>query len=312
MIKIDGYKNSNLIFKNNKQANPIKQSNIPFSRGNINTDNTNNTKNIKKNNILKAAGLAIGVIAIGTAFVKRNKIAQFFTNLSKKIVKNNASQTISDKINSQDKFPQPKFGLKPTDKKKSAYIDMLKEKGYFVSNNDDFIDMAIDAVGKYGSGEDLAKIHSSVWTNAAINKNEERLQKLIHTTEKIGRKDKDSYHLLRLIGHGNEMKYSIETETELLKAIPNLFSNFDKSGLRYIELVKFANRIPEDKTGEYTAAYINMISKTGTKRETVELTDYLWDSAYNRHNIFIQNGQKTPQSVSDAIEKAKEKLLLKK
>ena len=75
------------------------------------------------------------------------------------------------------------------------------------------------------------------------------------------------------------------------------------------DLMRFANRIPTDETGEYTKEYIDMLISVGRKEDIEFLNKYLRN--YNHINEFIENKQKTPQVIVDAIEKARQGILAK-
>ena len=75
------------------------------------------------------------------------------------------------------------------------------------------------------------------------------------------------------------------------------------------DLMRFANRIPTDETGEYTKEYIDMLISVGRKEDIEFLNKYLRN--YNHINEFIENKQQTPQVIVDAIEKARRGILAK-
>ena len=184
-----------------------------------------------------------------------------------------------------------------------AYIDSIAQ---YLKPNDmgDMTDQALDALAKYGTGEDLKKIHGMVWMDA----DEARTKKIIQTVGAIGRKDVDSYHLALYISGVHN--HTNDTYVELFKATKKLFPNFYERGCNFEDLMRFANRIPTDETGEYTKEYIDMLISVGRKEDIEFLNKYLRN--YNHINEFIENKQKTPQVIVDAIEKARQGILAKK
>ena len=184
-----------------------------------------------------------------------------------------------------------------------AYIDSIAQ---YLKPNDmgDMTDQALDALAKYGTGEDLKKIHGMVWMDA----DEARTKKIIQTVGAIGRKDVDSYHLALYISGVHN--HTNDTYVELFKATKKLFPNFYERGCNFEDLMRFANRIPTDETGEYTKEYIDMLISVGRKEDIEFLNKYLRN--YNHINEFIENKQQTPQVIVDAIEKARQGILAKK
>lgn len=183
-----------------------------------------------------------------------------------------------------------------------AYIDSIAQ---YLKPNDmgDMTDQALDALAKYGTGEDLKKINGIVKMEA----DEARTKKIIQTAGAIGRKDVDARHIILYISGVHN--HTNDTYVELFKATKKLFSNFHDGGCNFEDLMRFANRIPTDETGEYTKEYIDMLISVGRKEDIEFLNKYLRN--YNHINEFIENKQKTPQVIVDAIEKARKGILEK-
>ena len=184
-----------------------------------------------------------------------------------------------------------------------AYIDSIAQ---YLKPNDmgDMTDQALDALAKYGTGEDLKKINGIVKMEA----DEARTKKIIQTAGAIGRKDIDARHIILYISGVHN--HTNDTYVELFKATKKLFPNFYERGCNFEDLMRFANRIPTDETGEYTKEYIDMLISVGRKEDIEFLNKYLRN--YNHINEFIENKQKTPQVIVDAIEKARQGILAKK
>lgn len=259
------------------------------------------------------------------AIVKRKAIGEFLSNLKKKPqtppiqtdIPNNpvgipqvepkATKPITQVLEntSQDikyELPKPNFGINPTREEQQAYIDSIAQ---YLKPNDmgDMTDQALDALAKYGTGEDLKKINGIVKMEA----DEARTKKIIQTAGAIGRKDVDARHIILYISGVHN--HTNDTYVELFKATKKLFSNFHDGGCNFEDLMRFANRIPTDKTGEYTKEYIDMLISVGRKEDIEFLNKYLRN--YNHINEFIENKQQTPQVIVDAIEKARQGILAK-
>lgn len=183
-----------------------------------------------------------------------------------------------------------------------AYIDSIAQ---YLKPNDmgDMTDQALDALAKYGTGEDLKKINGIVKMEA----DEARTKKIIQTAGAIGRKDIDARHIISYIAGVHN--HANDTYVELFKATKKLFSNYYEKGRNFEDLMRFANRIPTDETGEYTKEYIDMLISVGRKEDIEFLNKYLRN--YNHINEFIENKQQTPQVIVDAIEKARQGILAK-
>ena len=142
----------------------------------------------------------------------------------------------------------------------------------------DITDQALDALAKYGTGEDLKKINGIVKMEA----DEARTKKIIQTIGTIGRKDIDTSPLMFYAGAigrkdidarhiilyiSGVHNHTNDTYVELFKATKKLFPNFYERGCNFEDLMRFANRIPTDETGEYTKEYIDMLISVGRKED---------------------------------------------
>ena len=286
---------------------------------------TNSTIKKDKSKPLKIGAVILTAIIATIAIVKRKAIGEFLSNLKKKPqtppmqtdipnkpveipqVEPKSTKPITQVLENppQDikyELPKPNFGLNPTREEQQAYIDSIAQ---YLKPNDmgDITDQALDALAKYGTGEDLKKIHGMVWMDA----DEARTKKIIQTVGAIGRKDVDSYHLALYISGVHN--HTNDTYIELFKATKKLFPNFYERGCNFEDLMRFANRIPTDETGEYTKEYIDMLISVGRKEDIEFLNKYLRN--YNHINEFIENKQQTPQVIVDAIEKARRGILEK-
>ena len=332
MLTLNDFKNSisnNLSLGINKLEGRLTATNLNNSK--INNDTFESSKDInstiKKD---KSKPLKIGVVILTAmiatiAIIKRKAIGEFLSNLKKKPqtppiqtdipnkpveipqVEPKATKPLTQVLEntSQDikyELPKPNFGINPTREEQQAYINSIAQ---YLKPNDmgDMTDQALDALAKYGTGEDLKKIHGMVWMDA----DEARTKKIIQTVGAIGRKDVDSYHLALYISGVHN--HTNDTYIELFKATKKLFPNFYERGCNFEDLMRFANRIPTDETGEYTKEYIDMLISVGRKEDIEFLNKYLRN--YNHINEFIENKQQTPQVIVDAIEKARQGILAK-
>ena len=332
MLTLNDFKNSisnNLSLGINKLEGRLTATNLNNSK--INNDTFESSKDInstiKKD---KSKPLKIGVVILTAmiatiAIIKRKAIGEFLSNLKKKPqtppiqtdipnkpveipqVEPKTTKPLTQVLEntSQDikyELPKPNFGINPTREEQQAYINSIAQ---YLKPNDmgDMTDQALDALAKYGTGEDLKKIHGMVWMDA----DEARTKKIIQTVGAIGRKDVDSYHLALYISGVHN--HTNDTYVELFKATKKLFPNFYERGCNFEDLMRFANRIPTDETGEYTKEYIDMLISVGRKEDIEFLNKYLRN--YNHINEFIENKQKTPQVIVDAIEKARQGILAK-
>ena len=333
MLTLNDFKNSisnnNLSLGINKPEERLTATNLNNSKINNDTfessKNINITTNKSKSKYIKVGTAILTAIVAAVAIVKRKAIGEFLSNLKKKPqtppiqtdipnkpveipqVEPKATKPITQVLEntSQDikyELPKPNFGINPTREEQQAYIDSIAQ---YLKPNDmgDMTDQALDALAKYGTGEDLKKIHGMVWMDA----DEARTKKIIQTVGAIGRKDVDSYHLALYISGVHN--HTNDTYVELFKATKKLFPNFYERGCNFEDLMRFANRIPTDETGEYTKEYIDMLISVGRKEDIEFLNKYLRN--YNHINEFIENKQQTPQVIVDAIEKARQGILAK-
>ena len=333
MLTLNDFKNSisnnNLSLGINKPEERLTATNLNNSKINNDTfessKNINITTNKSKSKYIKVGTAILTAIVAAVAIVKRKAIGEFLSNLKKKPqtppiqtdipnkpveipqVEPKATKPITQVLEntSQDikyELPKPNFGINPTREEQQAYIDSIAQ---YLKPNDmgDMTDQALDALAKYGTGEDLKKIHGMVWMDA----DEARTKKIIQTVGAIGRKDVDSYHLALYISGVHN--HTNDTYVELFKATKKLFPNFYERGCNFEDLMRFANRIPTDETGEYTKEYIDMLISVGRKEDIEFLNKYLRN--YNHINEFIENKQQTPQVIVDAIEKARKGILEK-
>ena len=333
MLTLNDFKNSisnnNLSLGINKPEERLTATNLNNSKINNDTfessKNINITTNKSKSKYIKVGTAILTAIVAAVAIVKRKAIGEFLSNLKKKPqtppiqtdipnkpveipqVEPKATKPITQVLEntSQDikyELPKPNFGINPTREEQQAYIDSIAQ---YLKPNDmgDMTDQALDALAKYGTGEDLKKIHGMVWMDA----DEARTKKIIQTVGAIGRKDVDSYHLALYISGVHN--HTNDTYVELFKATKKLFPNFYERGCNFEDLMRFANRIPTDETGEYTKEYIDMLISVGRKEDIEFLNKYLRN--YNHINEFIENKQQTPQVIVDTIEKARQGILAK-
>ena len=332
MLTLNDFKNSisnNLSLGINKLEGRLTATNLNNSK--INNDTFESSKDINstikkdKSKPLKISVVILTAMIATIAIIKRKAIGEFLSNLKKKPqtppiqtdipnkpveipqVEPKATKPITQVLEntSQDikyELPKPNFGINPTREEQQAYIDSIAQ---YLKPNDmgDMTDQALDALAKYGTGEDLKKIHGMVWMDA----DEARTKKIIQTVGAIGRKDVDSYHLALYISGVHN--HTNDTYVELFKATKKLFPNFYERGCNFEDLMRFANRIPTDETGEYTKEYIDMLISVGRKEDIEFLNKYLRN--YNHINEFIENKQQTPQVIVDAIEKARKGILAK-
>ena len=333
MLTLNDFKNSisnnNLSLGINKPEERLTATNLNNSKINNDTfessKDINITTNKSKSKYIKVGTAILTAIVAAVAIVKRKAIGEFLSNLKKKPqtppiqtdipnkpveipqVEPKATKPITQVLEntSQDikyELPKPNFGINPTREEQQAYIDSIAQ---YLKPNDmgDMTDQALDALAKYGTGEDLKKIHGMVWMDA----DEARTKKIIQTVGAIGRKDVDSYHLALYISGVHN--HTNDTYVELFKATKKLFPNFYERGCNFEDLMRFANRIPTDETGEYTKEYIDMLISVGRKEDIEFLNKYLRN--YNHINEFIENKQQTPQVIVDTIEKARQGILAK-
>ena len=332
MLTLNDFKNSisnNLSLGINKLEGRLTATNLNNSK--INNDTFESSKDINstikkdKSKPLKISVVILTAMIATIAIIKRKAIGEFLSNLKKKPqtppmqtdipnkpvgipqVEPKTTKPITQVLEntSQDikyELPKPNFGINPTREEQQAYIDSIAQ---YLKPNDmgDMTDQALDALAKYGTGEDLKKIHGMVWMDA----DEARTKKIIQTVGAIGRKDVDSYHLALYISGVHN--HTNDTYVELFKATKKLFPNFYERGCNFEDLMRFANRIPTDETGEYTKEYIDMLISVGRKEDIEFLNKYLRN--YNHINEFIENKQQTPQVIVDAIEKARQGILAK-
>ena len=332
MLTLNDFKNSisnNLSLGINKLEGRLTATNLNNSK--INNDTFESSKDINstikkdKSKPLKISVVILTAMIATIAIIKRKAIGEFLSNLKKKPqtppmqtdipnkpvgipqVEPKTTKPITQVLEntSQDikyELPKPNFGINPTREEQQAYIDSIAQ---YLKPNDmgDMTDQALDALAKYGTGEDLKKIHGMVWMDA----DEARTKKIIQTVGAIGRKDVDSYHLALYISGVHN--HTNDTYVELFKATKKLFPNFYERGCNFEDLMRFANRIPTDETGEYTKEYIDMLISVGRKEDIEFLNKYLRN--YNHINEFIENKQQTPQVIVDAIEKARKGILAK-
>ena len=332
MLTLNDFKNSisnNLSLGINKLEGRLTATNLNNSK--INNDTFESSKDINstikkdKSKPLKISVVILTAMIATIAIIKRKAIGEFLSNLKKKPqtppmqtdipnkpveipqVEPKTTKPLTQVLEntSQDikyELPKPNFGINPTREEQQAYINSIAQ---YLKPNDmgDMTDQALDALAKYGTGEDLKKIHGMVWMDA----DEARTKKIIQTVGAIGRKDVDSYHLALYISGVHN--HTNDTYVELFKATKKLFPNFYERGCNFEDLMRFANRIPTDETGEYTKEYIDMLISVGRKEDIEFLNKYLRN--YNHINEFIENKQKTPQVIVDAIEKARQGILAK-
>ena len=333
MLTLNDFKNSisnNLSLGINKLEGRLTATNLNNSK--INNDTFESSKDINstikkdKSKPLKISVVILTAMIATIAIIKRKAIGEFLSNLKKKPqtppiqtdipnkpveipqVEPKTTKPLTQVLEntSQDikyELLKPNFGINPTREEQQAYINSIAQ---YLKPNDmgDMTDQALDALAKYGTGEDLKKIHGMVWMDA----DEARTKKIIQTVGAIGRKDVDSYHLALYISGVHN--HTNDTYVELFKATKKLFPNFYERGCNFEDLMRFANRIPTDETGEYTKEYIDMLISVGRKEDIEFLNKYLRN--YNHINEFIENKQKTPQVIVDAIEKARQGILAKK
>ena len=332
MLTLNDFKNSisnNLSLGINKLEGRLTATNLNNSK--INNDTFESSKDINstikkdKSKPLKISVVILTAMIATIAIIKRKAIGEFLSNLKKKPqtppiqtdipnkpveipqVEPKTTKPLTQVLEntSQDikyELLKPNFGINPTREEQQAYINSIAQ---YLKPNDmgDMTDQALDALAKYGTGEDLKKIHGMVWMDA----DEARTKKIIQTVGAIGRKDVDSYHLALYISGVHN--HTNDTYVELFKATKKLFPNFYERGCNFEDLMRFANRIPTDETGEYTKEYIDMLISVGRKEDIEFLNKYLRN--YNHINEFIENKQKTPQVIVDAIEKARQGILAK-
>ena len=333
MLTLNDFKNSisnnNLSLGINKPEERLTATNLNNSK--INNDTFESSKDINstikkdKSKPLKISVVILTAMIATIAIVKRKAIGEFLSNLKKKPqtppiqtdipnkpvgipqVEPKTTKPLTQVLENtpQDikyELPKPNFGINPTREEQQAYIDSIAQ---YLKPNDmgDMTDQALDALAKYGTGEDLKKIHGMVWMDA----DEARTKKIIQTAGAIGRKDVDSYHLALYISGVHN--HTNDTYVELFKATKKLFPNFYERGCNFEDLMRFANRIPTDETGEYTKEYIDMLISVGRKEDIEFLNKYLRN--YNHINEFIENKQQTPQVIVDTIEKARQGILAK-
>ena len=332
MLTLNDFKNSisnNLSLGINKLEGRLTATNLNNSK--INNDTFESSKDINstikkdKSKPLKISVVILTAMIATIAIIKRKAIGEFLSNLKKKPqtppiqtdipnkpveipqVEPKTTKPLTQVLEntSQDikyELPKPNFGINPTREEQQAYINSIAQ---YLKPNDmgDMTDQALDDLAKYGTGEDLKKIHGMVWMDA----DEARTKKIIQTVGAIGRKDVDSYHLALYISGVHN--HTNDTYIELFKATKKLFPNFYERGCNFEDLMRFANRIPTDETGEYTKEYIDMLISVGRKEDIEFLNKYLRN--YNHINEFIENKQQTPQVIVDAIEKARQGILAK-
>ena len=124
--------------------------------------------------------------------------------------------------------------------------------------------------------------------------------------DKLGKKG-DDFCVYEYVSR-NSYKLSIDTYTQLLKTILKLRENVFTANEFDMLTSNLLEKIPDDKTGEFTEALVKLLTTAGKKEYISILDDYLRN--FGRVNKFMQQGQKTPQSIIDVIEKIKAQLLL--
>ena len=160
----------------------------------------------------------------------------------------------------------------------------------------DLVNQAIDAINKYGTAEDIDKLHTIAWIYA----DEPTLVKLVRTTAKLGRLDKGDDTKLQSYITARNHDLSNETYIEIFKALTKLVSGY---GSGYEDLVRFLNKVPTDKDGEYTRVLTETLISLGNEASTKYLDKYKMN--FNHVNDFMNKGQETPQAVLDVIDKVK-------
>jgi len=329
-ILADNIQNKNKPCKNKISVN--KEDSFETNKKDTDLKITKKAKINKK--MFAVIGIAIAAtIAAICAYFKREKIGSFFSDLINNKKKpaapsscnsnntNNISNDIKDKVtngfaqstvnsvNSEKNninIPKPNFGINPTLKERQAYTDSLLE---FISNSNscEKTAQALEQLSQYGTREDLERISSWVWMNA----DEPMLVKLIQTVGKLGEKDIDDYHIVGYI-ENEDNKLTNATYIEIFKALSKLVTHYGEknSGTSYEDLLKFVNRIPSDKDGEYTKTLTQTLIQLGKKEDIDYLDKYLRN--FNHVNEFENKNEKTPQVVLDVIETVRKNLSEKK
>lgn len=328
--------NSTVNINNDNQKQYIENSTIAQKQDTV---ELNNNKNINKNKKKKIIIVASSIVAIALAFLaffKRKQIGGALSNLFKKKkptepitpisenIPNHKMQPIAQlakptqeaaskmqsdidatKLTEQvnqgiqknvekigKEIPIPTFGNNPTIEERKQYLESI---AMYIKNEDSgLVNQAIDAIRKYGTAEDIDKLHTTAWVFA----DEPTLVNLVKTVAKLGRLDKgDDMKVTHYITAKNH-DLSNETYIEIFKALNKLVSEY---GSRYEGLVRFLNKVPDDKDGEFTRVLTETLINLGNKASVKYLDRY--ETGYSLINDFISKGEETPQVVLDIIEK---------
>jgi len=173
---------------------------------------------------------------------------------------------------------------------KQAYVDSIM--GYTNHTDKELVKKSLDAIEKYGTWEDIDKIGFVRMTD-----DESLIVPLVRAVAKVGRVREDDYFFIQYIT-AREHNLSNQTYAIVLEAISKLSNNVGKE---YEDMVRLVNKIPADTDGKFTTTLISTLTKLGKEEDIEYLNKYLRN--YNRVNDFINKGQKTPESVKDAVAK---------
>ena len=296
-----------------------KLSYLPIQTPIANTDSFEKEKSDKKKRTAIISAVIITAIATTVAIIKRKQISEFFSTLFKKkggaeppqpppdnispkkpsVIPNGPTREVSPKTpeiplikptTSEIIFPKPKFSANPTAQEKQAYVDSIM--GYTNHTDKELVKKSLDAIEKYGTWEDIDKIGFVRMTD-----DESLIVPLVRAVAKVGRVREDDYFFIQYIT-AREHNLSNQTYAIVLEAISKLSNNVGKE---YEDMVRLVNKIPADTDGKFTTTLISTLTKLGKEEDIEYLNKYLRN--YNRVNDFINKGQKTPESVKDAVAK---------
>ena len=294
----------------------------------------NLNKKIDKKKIFKIGAIVAGIGIAILAFAKRKQISSALSNISNKkqpptsptpptgsipnpktpsaassltpdVHPKDASDSLSGVVNNTKtaniiKVPKPTFGANPTLEEKQQYCTTLLHHINGGKSQEEIVD-ALDKLSQYGENSDIEKILFYY-----IKEDEPVILGINKVVDKLGKKG-DDFCVYEYVSR-NSYKLSIDTYTQLLKTILKLRENVFTANEFDMLTSNLLEKIPDDKTGEFTEALVKLLTTAGKKEYISILDDYLRN--FGRVNKFMQQGQKTPQSIIDVIEKIKAQLLL--
>ncbi len=220
-----------------------------------------------------------------------------------------ASDSLSGVINNPKaadiiKVPEPTFGANPTIEEKQQYCATLLNHINNEKVQKEEITDALDKLSQYGENSDIEKINYYVWNN----RNEDVILALNKVVDKLGKKGDDFCVYEYLTRDCYQLSYS--GSTEILKTLTKLREDVFTEH-EYDKLIRcLLEKIPDDKTGEFTEALVELLTTAGKKEYISFLDKYLINFSYV--NKFMNQGQKTPQCIVDVIDKLKKMLDNKK